>query len=163
MKTLWQDARYLIRLLTKTPGTVALALVLGIGASAAIFSLANITLPQPAHGIASSDRLVRFEPVIHQGEISPTLRSRNFAYRFNEPRDFFIRRVTSRARSHESFVGYSQSLYDRRSIKISMRGEYASLDQGPADFYRRAIFYNERDSRRSPCTGRRPKQLDAFD
>src|SRR5438094_8156596 len=47
MNTLWQDARYGLRLLLKTPGVSAfavLALALGIGATTAIFTFVNAAL-----------------------------------------------------------------------------------------------------------------------
>ena len=61
MKTLVRDVRHGLRLLAKSPGFTAAAvllLALGIGANSAIFSLVNAILVQPLP-FPESDRIVR--------------------------------------------------------------------------------------------------------
>jgi putative ABC transport system permease protein len=61
MANLWQDARYALRLLAKTPRftlTAVLSLALGIGATTAVFSVIHAVLISP-YPYAGADRMVR--------------------------------------------------------------------------------------------------------
>jgi putative ABC transport system permease protein len=60
-ETAWQDVRYGIRLLRRSPlftATAALSLAIGIGANTTIFSLASAILLRPLPGLSEPDRLV---------------------------------------------------------------------------------------------------------
>ena len=57
------DVRYSLRMLAKNRATTAIAIVvlaLGIGASAAVFSVVNAILLRPLPGVAEPGRLVSF-------------------------------------------------------------------------------------------------------
>jgi predicted permease len=60
-ETAWQDVRYGIRLLRRSPlftATAALSLAIGIGANTTIFSVASAILLRPLPGLSEPDRLV---------------------------------------------------------------------------------------------------------
>src|ERR1700740_486639 len=61
MTSVWQDVRYSVRMIAKTPGYAAIAiltLALGIGANTTIFSWINSTLLNPIPGLATPRQVV---------------------------------------------------------------------------------------------------------
>jgi hypothetical protein len=82
METLWQDIRYGMRMLLKTPSfsiVATIALALGIGANTAIFSVVNAVLLRPLP-FANSERLMSiWETNPARGQLRGTASYPNFA------------------------------------------------------------------------------------
>ena len=82
MNTLWQDLRYGVRMLVKNPTFTAVAIValaLGIGANAAIFSVVNSLLLRPLP-LSDPDRLVQvWESSVKLGRTQMPASYPNFA------------------------------------------------------------------------------------
>ena len=60
MATIWQDVRYGVRMLMKSPGFTAIALVtlaIGIGANTIMFSVVNVLMFRPVQ-VKDPDRLI---------------------------------------------------------------------------------------------------------
>src|SRR2546422_6001169 len=92
--TLWQDLRYGVRMLAKSPGFTAIAvltLALGIGANTAIFSVVNGVLFKPLP-YKDPERLVRLWVNLHRPGLEESVSSAP---------EFLDYRAQSRSRSEE--------------------------------------------------------------
>jgi putative ABC transport system permease protein len=81
MKTLWQDARYGLRMLLKKPGftlTAVITLALGIGATSTIFSFVNGILLRPLPYRDSERLVLLYETAPKRGIVSMGISPLNF-------------------------------------------------------------------------------------
>ena len=70
MNTFWQDVRYGLRVLAKSPSYTAVAIVmlaLGIGANSSIFGVVSAFILKPLPGIPEGNKLVRLVEVARDG------------------------------------------------------------------------------------------------
>jgi len=75
METILQDVRYGLRMLAKTPGFAAVAILtiaVGIGSSTTIFSWIRAVLLNPLPGASRPERVVALEMLTPSGEWTPT-------------------------------------------------------------------------------------------
>lgn len=116
MVTLWQDLRYALRTLSKTPGfaaVVILTLALGIGANTAIFSVVSAVLLQPLP-FPQPERIVAVNHVnLQTGEIG---RSHSYP-------DFTDLRAQSKSLE-------AAAAYDEGSITLTGMGDPVHLSLG---------------------------------
>ncbi|MFL6290608.1 MAG: ABC transporter permease [Thermoanaerobaculia bacterium] len=91
MNLLWKDLKYAVRMLAKTPGFTAVALItltLAIGANTAIFSIVNGMLIQPLP-FPEQDELVQLMRGFKEGGLSGSTSIPKFTYWQENTRDLF--------------------------------------------------------------------------
>jgi putative ABC transport system permease protein len=107
MHTFFQDVRYAIRMLLRTPGFAIASIVclaLGIGATTAIFSIVNAVLLRPLP-YAQPDRLVRVYTEFPDGGVSSANR-----FWFSPPEFFDLRRDSTSFETLDGWVNGGANL-----------------------------------------------------
>jgi putative ABC transport system permease protein len=125
MNTLFQDIRYGMRMLMRSPGFTAaavLTLTLGIGANTAVFSVVNTVLLEPLP-YAQPDRLVAVESMWMRGGPHPNPLSYPDFFDFRAQNHVFDHLVTSRD-TNLALTGVG--------TPIQLDGEMATWDLFPA-------------------------------
>jgi len=142
MLTFWQDIRYALRMLAKTPGfacVVVLTLALGIGANTAIFSVVSAVLLQPLP-FPEPDRLVSVHGVdLRTGDFRPLsypdfgdLRAQSQSLESASVRDSGTATLTGRGEPLHLEIGIvSANLLDVLRAKPELGRPFAAGDDKP--------------------------------
>ena len=131
MKTLWQDLRYGIRMLIKSPGftlVAVVALALGTGANTAIFSVVNAVLLRPLP-FNEPKRIVQiWENNLPRGWTQNTVSPHNFADWQKQSRSF----EEMAAYEFESFILIGGDMPERIGGSLVSAGFTEVLGVNPA-------------------------------
>src|SRR5215475_12474271 len=129
MQSLWQDLRYGARMLLKKPGfslTAVVTLALGIGATTAIFTVANAVLLRPLP-YPEADRLV-YVGQTYNGEFEGS----------GEPKFLFWR---EQSRSFEALACYSS--YGGAQVAILSQGLWQRRFGGKKEILGQTVSFND--------------------
>ncbi|HVG20225.1 MAG TPA: ABC transporter permease [Blastocatellia bacterium] len=131
LQTIWQDVRYGMRVLAKSPGFTVVAVVtlaLGIGANTAVFSVVNAVLLRPLP-YPGSEQLVRFHWQFEKEEID-AVTSLEFEFWKDHGNSFQAVAGISPTNSGFNLAGGAEP-QRVRGLQVS-EGFFAALGVGPA-------------------------------